>query len=55
MQLKTIDEADPSNYVSESLPVIFERLDSESADISPERKTMGQKSSKKLNQSLGII
>ena len=32
------DETDPSNYVSESLPVIFERLDSESAEISPERK-----------------
>ena len=44
--------------MSESLPVIFERLDSESADISPERKNTAQKSdtrNKKLNQSIGII
>ena len=58
MQPRSTDEADPSNYVSESLPVIFERLDSESADISPDRKTLGQKGesrSKKLNQSIGMI
>lgn len=40
VEFKVTDDADPSNYVSESLPVIFERLDSESADISPERKTL---------------
>lgn len=37
------DEVDPSNYVSESLPIIFERLESESAEISPERKMNQQK------------
>ena len=59
-QLKQIDETDPSNYVSESLPIIFERLDSESADVSPERKAtqvqrLSDNRNKKLNQSMGII
>jgi len=55
--INKIDDADPSNYVSESLPIIFERLDSESADISPERKIIGKQDNrnKKLNQSIGII
>jgi len=37
-ELQIKDEIDPSNYVSESLPIILERLDSESADISPDRQ-----------------
>lgn len=46
--------------MSESLPIIFERLDSESADVSPERKAaqgqrLGDNKNKKLNQSIGII